>query len=269
MLTDTHCHLISHRYPAAEIPALVDRSREAGVTRIVSLATSLDDFEANLRLAADHPAHVRVGLGIHPCNVHEEPDDAPAKIEAHFGNPGLCVIGETGLDYYHPAPAGWDEAAYHQRQRDFLDAQFALAAKAGLNIVIHTRDRSGDASFRDALDLYRAHASKVRAVFHCFVGSEESAREVLALGGLVSFGGVATFKNGRSVLEVATRLPTEGFMLETDAPYLAPDPFRGQRNEPAHTRLVAEKIAASRGVPLDRLAAETEATASAFFSGLP
>lgn len=269
MLTDTHCHLISHRYPAEEIPDLVARSRDAGVNRIVSLATALEDFDANLQLATDHPDHVRIGLGIHPCNVHEEPDDAPARIEPHLGDPRVCVIGETGLDYYHPAPEGWDEAAYHQRQRDFLDAHFALAAKAGLNIVIHTRDRSGDASFRDALDLYRAHAANVRAVFHCFIGPEESAREVLALGGVVSFGGVATFKNGKNVLEVAARLPTEGFMLETDAPYLAPDPFRGQRNEPAHTRLVAEKIAASRGIGLAQLAAETEATAAAFFRGLP
>jgi len=266
VLTDSHCHLASHRFADDERATIVARAREAGVTRLVTLATRLDDLDANLALATAHP-EVRSCLGIHPCEVHAAPDDAPARIAARLDHPAVAAVGETGLDYYHPAPEGHDDESDHRRQRDFLDAHFEIAASAGLNLVIHTRDRSGDASFRDALELYRRHADRVRAVFHCFVGPEENARAVIELGGLVSFGGVATFKNAREVLELAARLPTDAFMLETDSPYLAPHPHRGERNEPARLRLVAEAIAAARDEPVDALATATSRTAAAFFRG--
>ena len=264
MLTDSHCHLASHRFDADEVPALVDRARQAGVSRMVSLVTGLDDLQANLALAAAHP-EVSICIGIHPCNVHEAPDDAIGHLRPHLSDPRVCGIGETGLDYYHPAPDGWDEDSFRRRQRDFLDAHFRLAADAGLNVVIHTRDTQGDASFQDALAIYRKHAAKVRAVFHCFIGPEHNAREVIALGGLVSFGGVATFKNATDVLATAIALPAGSFMLETDSPYLAPVPFRGKRNEPSYVRHVAEHLAASRTEPLEELASETSAAAFRFF----
>ena len=264
MLTDSHCHLASHRFDADEVPALVDRARQAGVSRMVSLVTGLDDLAANLHIAAAHP-EVSICVGIHPCNVHEAPDDAIEHLRPHVSDPRVCGIGETGLDYYHPAPDGWDETSFRQRQRDFLDAHFQLAADAGLNVVIHTRDTRGDASFQDALAIYRKHAAKVRAVFHCFIGPEHNAREVIGLGGLVSFGGVMTFKNATDVLATAVALPAGSFMLETDSPYLAPVPFRGKRNEPSYVRHVAEHLAAGRSDPLDQLASETSAAAFRFF----
>ena len=264
MLTDSHCHLASHKFPSAEVPELIARARDAGVTRMVSLVTGLDDLEANLAIAATHP-EVSVCIGIHPCSVHEEPDDAVNRLRPHAADPRVCGIGETGLDYYHPAPEGWEAEAYRSRQRDFLDQHFHLAAESGLNLVIHTRDTSGDASFQDALAIYRRHAAEVRAVFHCFIGPSENARQVIALGGLVSFGGVATFKNATDVLATACELPPGSFMLETDSPYLAPMPHRGKRNEPAYVRHVAEHLAVHRGVSLDVLAAETSVTAGNFF----
>lgn len=264
MLTDSHCHLASHRFDPAEIPGLIDRARQAGVTRMVSLVTGLDDLHANLDIAAAYH-DVSICIGIHPCNVHEAPDDVIDRLLPYVSDPRVCGIGETGLDYYHPAPDGWDEGSFRQRQRDFLEAHFGLAADAGLNVVIHTRDTTGNASRQDALAIYRRHADRVRAVFHCFIGAEESAREVIALGGLVSFGGVATFKNATDVLATAVALPAGSFMLETDSPYLAPVPFRGKRNEPSYVRHVAEHLAASRDVPLDRLASETSSAASRFF----
>ena len=264
MLTDSHCHLASHRFDPEEIPALIERARQAGVTRMVSLVTGLDDLHANLDIAAAHP-EVSICIGIHPCHVHEAPDDVIERLRLHVSDPRVCGIGETGLDYYHPAPDGWNEDSFRQRQRDLLEAHFGLAADAGLNVVIHTRDTSGNASFQDALAIYRRHADRVRAVFHCFIGTEQGAREVIDLGGLVSFGGVATFKNATDVLATAVALPAASFMLETDSPYLAPGPFRGKRNEPSYVRHVADHLAASRHEPLDHLASQTSTAASRFF----
>jgi TatD DNase family protein len=264
VLTDSHCHLASHRFDAAEVPGLIERARQAGVTRLVSLVTGLDDLPANLDLAAAHP-EVSICIGIHPCHVHEAPADVIDRLRPHLADPRVCGIGETGLDYYHPAPAGWDEDSFRQRQRDLLDAHFRLAAEAGLNVVIHTRDASGDASFQDALAIYRGHADKARAVFHCFIGPERNARAAIDLGGLVSFGGVVTFKNAADVLATAVALPAGSFMLETDSPYLAPVPFRGKRNEPSHVQHVAEHLAANRGESPATLAAHTTDTAERFF----
>jgi TatD DNase family protein len=264
VLTDSHCHLASHRFDAAEVPGLVERAKQAGVTRMVSLVTGLNDLHANLDIAAAHP-EVSICIGIHPCHVHEAPDDVIERLRPHVSDPRVCGIGETGLDYYHPAPEGWTEDSFRQRQRDLLEAHFELAADAGLNVVIHTRDTSGDASFQDALAIYRRHADRARAVFHCFIGPEHNAREVIGLGGLVSFGGVTTFKNAAEVLATAVALPAGGFMLETDSPYLAPVPFRGKRNEPSYVRHVADHLAACRGESPDALAAETSAAAARFF----
>jgi len=264
MLTDSHAHLASHRFAREEVPDLVRRAMETGVDRIVTLATALDDLEANLEIAGAFP-NVHACLGIHPCSVHEVPDDAVGRIAAHLADPRVCAIGETGLDYFHPAPDGWEEGAYRERQREFLRQHFELAARSGLNVVIHTRDKAGDASFRDALALYKEHAGKTRAVFHCFIGPWENARLVIECGGLVSFGGVATFKSARDVRETAARCPDGTFLLETDSPYLAPEPHRGKRNEPAFTRLVAERLAALRGQSLEELAAHVRAATDGFF----
>ena len=263
MLTDSHCHLASHRFETSEVPILIDRALHAGVSRLVTLATSLGDLDANLAIAR-HPA-VHACIGIHPCDVHNAPDDAIDLLSRHAGDPRVCAIGETGLDYFHPAPDGWREDAFRERQRDFLHQHFSLAAAAGRNLVIHTRDRHGHASFEDALETYSAHHTKVRAVFHCFIGPWANAKRVLDLGGLVSFGGVATFKNAREVRETILRCPEGSFMLETDAPYLAPEPHRGKRNEPALLRNTADFIASLRAESPVELARHTSGTASAFF----
>ncbi len=267
MLTDTHCHLASHRFLTDELPGLLDRARATGVRRMVTLATSLEDLPANLTLAENPGVHC--GIGIHPCDVHHAPDDAVAQLSALTPDPRVCVLGETGLDYYHPAPDGWDEVTFRTRQHAFLRQHFELAAATGLNVVIHTRDQKGHASFEDALQIYHDYHNSVRAVFHCFSAAWESAKRVLDLGGLVSFGGVATFRNARRVIETLGRCPAGSFMLETDAPYLAPEPHRGQRNEPAYVRNIAEFIAEVRKEPLEALARHTEVTATTFFRFRP
>lgn len=263
MLIDSHCHLASHRFQECEVPSLIESASHADVHRLVTLATSLDDMQANLRLAENPMVHAC--LGIHPCDVHHAPDDALEIIAPHLDDPRVCAVGETGLDYYHPAPEGWEEGAFRERQRAFLEAHFQLAAQCGLNLVIHTRDRSGHASFEDALAIYSNHAAGVGAVFHCFIGPWENAKRVLDLGGLLSFGGVVTFKSAREVRETASACPAGSFMVETDAPYLAPEPHRGQRNVPAHVRCTAEYLAALRGESLEALAEHTSRAAEAFF----
>lgn len=263
MLTDSHCHLASHRFPADEAPLLIQRAHDAGVGRLVTLATCLEDVELNLSIATDPSVHACIG--IHPCDVHNAPDDAVAQLSTHTADPRVCAIGETGLDYYHPAPEGWDEETFRTRQRTFLHQHFRLAAQAGLNIVIHTRDQQGQASLDDALAIYSEYHREVRAVFHCFISTADNAQRVFDLGGIVSFGGVATFKSAREVRETILACPAGTFMLETDAPYLAPEPHRGKRNEPSFVSHTAAFIAALRGEEIDTLVAHTNVTATSFF----
>jgi TatD DNase family protein len=263
MLTDSHCHLASHRFDESEVPGLIQRAQAAGVGRLVTLSTSLGDLHTNLAIA-ENPA-VHACIGIHPCDVHHAPDDAADQLAAYTSDPRVCAIGETGLDYYHAAPHGWDERDFRGRQHVFLRRHFELAATSGLNVVIHTRDQTGHFSFEDALEIYRDFHSKARAVFHCFIGPWENARRVIDLGGLVSFGGVTTFKSAREVRDTALKCPAGSFMIETDAPYLAPEPHRGKRNEPAYVRDTAAFIAALRGENFDELSDHTAKTAAAFF----
>lgn len=263
MLTDSHCHLASHRFKEHELPSLMENARTAGVSRLVTLATSLQDLHANLAIASNPQVHTCIG--IHPCDVHHAPDDAVSTLAPFTADPRVCAIGETGLDYYHPAPDGWQEQAFRARQLEFLRRHFDLAAASKLNLVIHTRDQSGHASFEDALAVYRDFHDSVRAVFHCFIGPWDNAKRVLDLGGIVSFGGVATFKNAHQVRETAANCPAGSFMIETDAPYLAPEPHRGKRNEPAYVRDTAEFLAGHRNESLEALALHTGETATRFF----
>ena len=263
MLTDSHCHLASHRFSPGEIPELLERARAAEVTRMITLATCLEDLQANLTLA-EHSA-IHACIGIHPCDVHLAPDDAIARLAAFTGDSRVCAIGETGLDYYHLAPDGWDDATFRERQRLFLRQHFERAAAAGLNVVIHTRDREGHTSFEDALAIYCDYQNSTRAVFHCFIDPWENANRVLDLGGLISFGGVATFKTAHEVRETARQCPAGSFMIETDSPYLSPEPNRGKRNEPSFVRMTAERLAILRGESLEALALHTGETASNFF----
>lgn len=263
MLIDSHCHLASHRFSPEEVPTLIQRAHEAGVNRMITLATCLEDVEANLSIATAPSVHAC--LGIHPCDVHNAPDNAPENLAAHLKDPRVCAVGETGLDYFHPAPEGWNDEDFRERQRAFLHRHFQIAADAGLNIVIHTRDREGHASLDDALSIYAHYHKKVRAVFHCFISTADNARRVFELGGIVSFGGVATFKSARGVKDTLLSCKPSTFMLETDSPYLSPEPHRGKRNEPSFLSHTASFIATLREESLETLASHTNATAASFF----
>jgi TatD DNase family protein len=262
--TDSHCHLGSHKFSPDEIPDIIARAKEAGTHRMITLATDESDLAVNLSIAHNHP-EVSACIGIHPCDVHETRDDFESFLIPHLADPKVAAIGETGLDYFHPAPEGWTDESYHARQRDFLHRHFELARSAGLNIVLHTRDKKGTASFDDALAIYREFSDEVRAVFHCFPGPPELAERVFAAGGIISFTGIATFKNAQAVVDTAKAAPAGSFMVETDSPYLAPTPHRGKRCEPAFTRLTAEALATHRGESFEQISIMTEEVVQGFF----
>ena len=263
MLTDSHCHLTSRQF-VDDTSAVIARAEDAGVRRMVTIGCDLKDSPRCIELAARHEA-VHAAVGIHPCSVTEVTDDYwLEKIRSLAGQPGVVAIGEIGLDYFHAAPEGWTEEDYHSRQAEFFTAQLGLAAELGLNIVVHQRDK-GVRCWRDIIELVTPFHGKLRAVFHCFTHSWSEAKPLVEHGHLISFTGITTFKSAKEMQQCATDAEVGSFMVETDAPYLAPAPHRGKRCEPAYTRHTAEFIAKLRGISVAQLAAETERTADSFY----
>lgn len=279
MIIDTHAHL---DYPdfESDLPAVLDSARQAGVDRVLTIGTGLESSRRAVALA-ERFENVFAVVGLHPTYVEEEAPGWLEGIRALASHPKVAAIGETGLDYHRlpseqlassPAisalqaemasdtEASIVDGAYKAAQAEAFTAQLDLAADLGLNVVIHQRD-----AWDDTLELLRLYTGKIRGVFHCFGNTPDQAREILALGHFVSFTGIVTFKNAALVRETVASIPLDSFMVETDCPYLAPVPYRGKRCEPAHTRLVAEQIALTRGITLEEIAAATTRTAEAFF----
>lgn len=282
MLIETHAHL---DYPdfANDLEDVLRRAVDAGVTRIITIGTSVESSRRAIDLAEKYPA-VYAAIGVHPTYVEEAEEDVFTPLRELAKNSRVVAIGETGLDY-HQLPsekvakekqvqvmtalrtetdeeieAQIRDGAYKSKQASLFQQQLDLAVELGLNAVIHQRD-----AWEDTLKLMQPYTGKLRGVFHCFGGSLDQANEVLNLDHLVSFTGIVTFKNGAALREVAAQIPLWKLMVETDCPYLAPVPFRGKRCEPAHTRIVAETIAAGRAVPLEEIADATTETAEKFF----
>ena len=281
-LVETHAHL---DYPdfANDLDDVLRRAADSGVTRIVTIGTSVESSRRAIDLAEKYPA-VYATIGVHPTYVEEAEEDVFTPLRELAKNPRVVAIGETGLDY-HRLPseevaketqvqvmsalrtetdeeieAQIRDGAYKSKQASLFQQQLDLAVELGLNVVIHQRD-----AWEETLKIMQPYTGKLHGVFHCFGGSLDQANEVLALDHLVSFTGIVTFKSGATVREVAAQVPLWKFMVETDCPYLAPVPFRGKRCEPAYTRIVAETIAAARQVPLKEIAEITTETAEKFF----
>lgn len=263
MFTDTHCHLASRRFDPATLPDFLERAHAADVRRLVTLATCDEDFAANLELASLPGIHTC--LGVHPCDAHTADEATFSRLDHLLADRRVCAVGETGLDYFHQPPEGITAAKFREIQATSLHRHFQLGARHQLGLVIHCRDRDGRASFEDAFAIYREYADQVRAVFHCFVGDLAEIERIRELGGLVSFGGVITFRNAAAVREAAIACPLGALMLETDSPYLSPEPHRGKCNEPAMVATIANFLAEARGITPQALAAATEATATGFF----
>jgi TatD DNase family protein len=279
MLTDTHAHLDFPDF-AADLPQILANARAAGVTRIITIGTTLESSRRAVEIAHQHDEVFAV-IGVHPGHAHEEPDDITGPLRELARHPKVAAIGETGMDFHYlpgavqtPSKTTYHELGGHAAddsasihagaiiaaQAAAFEQQLDLAAELGLNVVVHQRD-----AWPETLEILAPYAGRVRAVFHCFGGTIDQARSVIAQGHMVSFTGLVTFKNAPSAHECAALVPDDAFMVETDCPYLAPVPFRGKRCEPAHVRLVAENIAQRRGVPLEAVARLTDANARALF----
>jgi len=263
---DTHAHLDYPEY-AADMAAVVERARLAGIEKIISIGTSLASSERAILLAERFPG-VYAAVGWHPTEALDAPADLRPALRELARHPKVVAIGETGLDYYRlPSASGGlaaEDAAYKRRQAEIFQQQLEVAREFNLNCVIHQR-----AAFDDTLAQLRPFAGDVQGVFHCFGESLERLRQILDLGGLVSFTGIVTFKNAQNVRDAVAAVPSGRFMLETDCPYLAPAPHRGKRGEPAFVKEISEAVAQVRQCSLDDLSAITSDTARKFFPKLP
>jgi len=258
-LIDTHAHLASRQF-VGETESLLHRSRETGVSQIVSIGTQPEDSARNVAIAEAHSG-VFATVGVHPTSVHEAGPNWEETIVRLAKSPKVVALGEMGLDYFHPSQDGSEEGAWRALQAKIFERQLELAQQLNLPVVIHQRE-----SAPDVLAIMRGLAGKVRAVFHCFVGTPAEAEELLSLGFHLSFTGVVTYKSAAALADCASGLPLDRIMVETDAPYLAPVPYRGSRNEPSYVRATAEFLANRRGLTVEEFAAATSATARAFFA---
>ena len=263
---DTHAHLDYPEY-ASDFAQVLERAAAAGITRMISIGTDLESSRRAIKLAEQPPA-IYAAIGWHPSYVMEAPDDVRPALRELAGHPKVVAIGETGLDYHHlpgTAAAGSpaDNDRYKQKQAELFRQQMEVAAEFGLNCVIHQRE-----ALEDTLAHLRPFASRVRGVFHCFVDPPAAMQRILAMGSLVSFTGIVTFKNAATVRETLTATPLGQFMLETDCPYLAPVPYRGKRCEPAYVKEIADLVAEVKGVSREELSSATCETARTFFRKL-
>jgi TatD DNase family protein len=245
MLVDSHCHLDFPDF-APDRAEVLARARNAGVGAMVTIGTKLSRFEEVRAIAESDPA-IWCSVGVHPHEAEREGVGDPAPLLAAARHPKVVGIGETGLDYHykHSAPAA--------QARSFR-AHIAAARESGLPLIVHARDADLDA-IRILTDENRI--GPYPGVIHCFTASRELAEHAVALGLYISFSGILTFKNARDIQETAKALPLDRILVETDAPYLAPAPNRGKRNEPAFVAHTAAFLARLRGETPERIAAAT------------
>ena len=252
MFIDSHVHLNADQYDE-DLQEVIDRALEAKVEKMVVIGFDRKTIERTMQLIEQYDFVYGV-IGWHPVDAIDCTQEDLKWIEKLASHPKIVGIGETGLDYY------WDKSPKDVQQALFRK-QIHLAQKIGLPIIIHNRDATGDV----VRILREENAASVGGVMHCFSGSVETARECIAMNFMISLGGPVTFKNARLPKEVATEIPLEHLMIETDAPYLAPHPHRGKRNEPAFVPLVAEEIARLKGLTIEEIGQATTDNAKKFF----
>ncbi len=249
---DTHAHLYST--PLKEnIEGVMKNALDNGIDTIIMPAIDSSTLEAMLEVEANYPKNCMAMMGLHPCSVKENVNDELAIIEAQLQKRKFIAIGEIGLDYY------WDKT-FTTEQMEAFTMQMQWALDYTLPIVIHTRAAMGE-----TIAAVKPFAKKgLRGIFHCFSGSRESAEQIISLGFHLGLGGVLTYKNA-GVAEAIATIPMEWLVLETDAPYLAPVPYRGKTNEPAFMIQVAMKLAEIKNIPLHEVAAMTTQNAMGVF----
>jgi TatD DNase family protein len=257
MLIDSHCHL---DFPdlASERDALLVRADAAGVELMVTISTRVRRFD-ELRAIVEAHDNVFCSVGTHPHHAAEEPDVTADELVALARHPKVVAIGEAGLDYHY------DNSPREAQEKGFR-THIAAARATGLPLVIHARDADADVAHILEEETARGTFS---FVLHCFTGAPELARRGIALGGFVSFSGVLTFKNSGALRDVARQVPLDRLLVETDAPYLAPEPLRGRTNEPANVVHTAARLAAVREMSVDEMAQVTTENFLRLFKKVP
>jgi TatD DNase family protein len=257
MLIDTHCHLDFPDFEA-ERDAIIERARAAGVGQMITISTRVKRFDTILASAEAYP-NVFCSVGTHPHNADEELDitaDDLIRLSAH---PKVVAIGEAGLDYFY-------DNAPRDAQAEGLRRHIAAARETGLPLVIHSRSADDDMA---AILTEETGKGAFPFLLHCFSSGPDLARIGVELGGYVSFSGILTFPKSEELREIAKTVPHDRMIVETDAPYLAPKPFRGKRNEPAYVAHTADVLADTIGVTKDEIATHTTENAFRIFSKMP
>ena len=253
-LIDTHAHLDDEQF-AADLPAVLDRARAAGVVRIIVVATSAASSAACLALA-DRYAEVSPAAGIHPNHASKEAPDAWDQVAALLADARVVGVGETGLDRH------WHDTPFPQQQ-DFFARHLEMSRRHHKPVIIHCREAEPDvlAMLRSEFDRH----GPILGVMHSFTGGPDTAAACLAMGLYLSFAGMVTYKNAPALRTVAAQVPLDRLLVETDSPYLAPAPVRGKRNEPANVAYTARCLADVRGISLQEISERTIANARALF----
>ena len=257
MLVDSHCHLDFPEF-APEPDAIVARARAAGIGRMVTISTRVRKLPQVLAVAEKYP-DIFCSVGTHPHNAHEELDIDTAQLIALSKHPKIVAIGEAGLDYhYDKSPRDAQEAGFRQH--------IAAARQTGLPLVIHAREADADMA---RILVEETEKGAFPAVLHCYTGGRDLAFEAIELGLYIGFTGIMTFKNGQDLRDLAADLPAHRILVETDAPFLAPLPYRGKRNEPSYVVETAKVLAQVRGIDADEIARQTTENFFRLFSKVP
>lgn len=252
-LTDTHAHIYLPEFAEGR-DDMLKRAEKEGVTKILLPAIDSESHDRLLELAAAFPFTCRPMMGLHPCYVKENYREELAIARAHLEKGGIVAVGEIGLDFY------WDKTFTEQQYLAF-EEQIRWALEFSLPIAIHSRNATDE-----CIDVVRRNQNgALKGVFHCFSGTAEQAKKITDLGFYLGIGGVVTFKNG-GLDKVFEQTGLEKVVLETDAPYLAPVPYRGKRNEPAYLKYVADKLAELKGIRVEEVAEITERNARELFA---
>lgn len=262
-LIDTHCHLSFNAF-SEDWEAAIERARAAGVRRMISVGAAVDTTEKAI-VIAERSEGVYATVGIHPTHTEDDVFDE-AWFREKLAHPKVVAVGETGIDYYRIDQGRKEEIV--AQQEVLFKHHVRLAKVAQKPVILHSRDgktEQGEDAYEHVFRLI-SDIGYTQCVLHCYGGKWQQAKKFIDIGCLLSFTGIVTFKNaGEDLREVVKNIPPDRYMIETDSPYLAPEPYRGKQNEPAYVAHVARGIAAIRGVSFEQVAEETTGNARRFF----
>ena len=252
MIFETHAHYDDDAYKS-DRDRIIKLLKEEGIAPIVNVGASLTSTEDTVKLAHEYD-HVFAAVGVHPSDCEDLTEDNIRWLKGLCSDPKVVAIGEIGLDYHYDEPD-------KEVQKKWFERQLRLAKEVSLPIIVHSRDAAAD-----TLEiLSREEFKGIRGIIHCFSYSQELAREYVKMGYHIGIGGVVTFKNGRKLQEIAGSIPLENIVVETDCPYLAPEPYRGRRNSSAYLTYIIERIASLRNAEYEEIERATYENAAALF----